>query len=662
MASNDVATLLQQVTRLDGLGWAEFRQKRAESDLMIQRRAPVDLPPQYKDFSKNLDIQSPDLEEALSTRVQIKMIRPTKIDAVSLDAATKAKQDVEDCRIWYGYQWARVNKNRRLDRARSEAQDRYGVFVERMYWKQPTEPEVEDGDDGAERLTGYAEQGDNCFDIRPVNPTTMSWFPLSDPSLFFEHVRIPYVEAKELTNADGEYLRLDNLNNMFFLGDPSAWDNAHDSSSRSQEFHVVTRAQKNRKTGKWTIAEYVYPDGATTDGIGTLSETEVPFNHSPYFIGLSGSHKVYEVTPHLMYRPSLYPLIVDVAEENQWRTIIAALAIDASTNAYVDLSAMRPELMSFLEELYPGETAGTSRRLVFRKNNPASGELSAFPHLEPYPNELDSALLQLHADTKENKKRHLPNRFQTGDMGRTEVAEGKATTMVNAYEASSLPYTADLQLQDPVTVEELECMGQAICYWDDGVTGGSQKLYPATTTGGEPLLKGGPDAGTQVVVNATKLARPHQIYVLTRNQTQAEEEREALMAFQDYAQGVITFDKLLVRRGETDPERAMLDLDRDRARKLNQPGVDHIIQQAITTLWMANSGLNIAALQGSTIPTPPQEQQPPGQEPVQLSPAHNPAGSPQYRPSPPPPRLQPLGSNMTPTSNPITGGSSGVMH
>lgn len=634
------------------MGWAEFRDKRRTSDLMIQRRSPVDIPPQYKQFAQNLDIQSPDLEEALSTRVQIKMIRPTKIDAVSLDNHEKAKKDVEDCRIWYGYQWARVNRNRRLDRARSEAQDRYGVFVERLYWKMPEEPEGED------RTAGYRDQGDNCFDIRSVNPLTCAWTPLQEPELFIENVRIPYVEAMELENEDGEFLRLDDAGKIYFLGDPDSWDNSDHNSPRGQEIHVVTRAQKDRKTGKWMLGEYVYPVGASSEDIQTLREVEVPFNHCPYFIGLGGSHKVFETTPHLMFRPSLYPLLVDVVENNQWRTIIAAIALDNSTTKYINLSKIKPELMAFLEEMYPGENVGSQRRLSFKVSGTNPGELSAYPELDSSPSELEPALLQLLNDNKENIKRHLPSRFQQGDLSRTEVAEGKATTMVNVQEASSLPYTADLQLQDPVTVEILEAMGQAICYWDEEVDGDSQKEYPATTTGEEPLMKGGPEVGTEVIVKASKIKRPHQIYVLTKNETQAEEERSALLAYQDYAQGLIDLPKLLVRRGESDPNRAMRDLDKDRARKLNQPGVDAIINQAITVMWMANSGLNIAALKGTPVPVPPPVAA--GENPAELTPAHTPGAPPQFRPpeQSSAPRLQPLGSNMVASPNPIVGGSS----
>ena len=655
MADTDLNLLKAQLKHLAASGsglFNDFKQKRDERDDMIRRRAPPQIEESLQKWADGIDIQSPDLLYFLQQWVDGLTISPPKVFVTSKDASKTGRDDNEDNRLWFSTQLKKHDRGDRISRARAHAIARYGVAVERLLWHMPEEP-----DEGTERESYFEDYSEEVFRIEPVNPLECAWFPL-DPlkvELFIQEAEVPFIEAVNLQDSKGDYLNMDRAGKVSFMGAPMPV-NASTSEWMGKKVRVVTRAMLNKETGNWQLDEFAYCAGTSVSDTGTLMNScDVPFPRCPFFVIPSTMEQPLETDPHLRFPPLMEPLYVDIQENNYIRTKTVALAIKLSDpmNKYIDITSLRPEHASFLEEVFPVEGAGAQRRLVFRMPEPGSGEIAALPRVAKFEDDIAEVLRDEIRDNKEAIASHAPSRFVTGNVEPGEVSEGKATTFVNMQQAASIPFVKNNRLMDHYGwVQELEAEACAIRYWDEGTkeAGGSLKRYYAVMTGeNEDTTE-----GQVIFTDARKLSRKYELEVWTHNQTQAEEMQEALMAFQDRSQGIITDEQTVARRNFEDPRRQMRELEKEKFRKASEQQTMQLTLQMIAILTAAETQANIPAIMGLTAPTAPTPPGMPGSPPApenavpNMRPGHPPVWLPSNNnpPPPPPPAFQ---TGMTPS-------------
>lgn len=612
--------------------------------MLRHRRKPVVLEPHLDPWSKT-QFRSPDLEYYGGQYVQERMLRPTKVDAIPLSTKQSVIDDIRDCRTWYGYEWKYQNRDRRLDRARSQGQVYYGLAIERVSYGMPGEPSVDDDDDAETALKKrndyFMESGGHAFKVDPVHPLSVMFAPIHDLKVFIEEGMISLYELRKMKNADGATGDMSEKGVITFHGDKEPLEQWNDRASMSaKKIHYYVYAWEDEDTEQWHIAEYVFPPNEA-DGSGeVISDEIVPFNRCPYFVIPSGEYDALATDPHLAFRPRMYPLYVDINDLNQVESKIWAYAVRATNSVAVTLDGQNPELLWEWLETHFGQAEGdgAQRGMVLPVANNGPGEWPVVPKLVKMPFEVDTALMTQRQGILDSIKNHQPNRFQTGNLGKTEATEMKATTNANAWEASALPIEQDLGMQDSGTRAILEAFRSAICFWPEG------KIYPWLTTGAEPLgaLVSGQSwasrgIGDSGFASAKKMGgdRPnHEIVVRTRNQTLAEEQIEQLMAAQDETNGVITRGQHLERRGIDDIQKQNELLEADQEEKDDAPHVRQLLQQTRLAIFMARSGANQAALMGLPAPQPSglaPEPTYPG--PVEAGPPRSGSGPPVYKPS-----------------------------
>lgn len=626
--SNDLDLLQHQSSRLTDI-FRDFRDRRVVWDLLAKRRNPITLQPELHRYAEGIDIQSPDLEWALTQHVNILMLNGTKIDCVSLDSSDKATADVDDVRIFLGCQWRRQNENRVLDKAFGRSIVKYGVAVARLFWLEDNDSDDEEDEEAEKAL----------FRIEHVNPLECSWHPLQNPEIFIQKSVVKWIEARDLRGADDQFLSLDQWNNLTYMGEREPEATWNSFASRVQNIVIITRAYLDKETNKWMLGEYAYPGNSSGEILTsaqplTLSECECPLNRCPYFVIPGAGEDQFEQDPHLRYRPMMYRLYVYVQEYNFWRTVLSAMARKYSGDnvLYLNLSTIKPEAAAILENVFPTEGSGANRKLTFTLPDPGSGELTVSPAaIERWPAEIEQHALAMFEECKKLIQDAMPNRFMTGEAF-GEVRDGTGTAVINMTEAARIPYSAELTMIDGGIKSLLQAMVDCLVeYGEDSPEYAKQKYY-VVSTGAEPVSRS-VSAATTVWVDYKKLCRPFNITVVTENLTQAEESQKALMALQDFGQGIIDDLQLYEARGFEDPVKQQERLQKYKFRKMQEPHTDQIILQSLNVLFSSFAEINTAQLQGLPLASPPSPQQPQQQgQPFQMVPNRQAGGAPQWKP------------------------------
>lgn len=592
----DVSELKRQLEQLKSLGWEEFRARRREQDDVLRRRQQIQLRPELYEFGKDISIQSPDLEAALQEYVATRRLNPTKIDAICLEEGVQAQADVEDCRIWLAASYNRQNEGRKLDSARFEAMCRYGLAVERKLWRMPEEGEYSEDPEEAlrEREEWFKGRNEHAFKTIPVNPLEVSFMPLSvEPEVVIQESEIPFLEAYEkIRDAQGRRPTLDAYGKLGWMaesepvaGEGSGWDRV--------KLRWIRREARDPKTGQWYGCEYVYRADGSIDDAELIREDVIPGGRSSYFITPAGTELASERSAHLRYRSRLYPLATLVAELNQCMTEMMAFSRMSTSLGFMYMELppnLNPAIVQVLEEMGMLEGEGSKRRMVFRLPDPASGEIMFLPRLEVMPLRLDQAFLRRLEYLQEAIPQYKENRFLTGKAFE-ETREGAATSLLDQHQAAGLPVGDDLANSDATIRRMLEFERQCILYWDEGVEPKALKPYPLVTTGEEPLLTGGPEAGQTVTVTAQKLRRKMQLRVVTKGVTQGEQFAQEQRAFNLHMRGVMTDAQLIREIGYDDTDKQMRELNRDRLRRQYLPRYQELEKIGIDTLFLAITGM-----------------------------------------------------------------------
>ena len=614
MADNDKLGLLKrQIDQVEG-AFKDFRTYRQSWDQLIVRRATIKLEDAISKYSDGIDIQSPILEEDRGAHIKVLALDGPKIDCTSLEKGQDAEGDVEDIRLWTAASLHKQNLGQWVSNVVSQGQVQYGVAIIRKTWHMPTEPADEElpGYEGGEdywesrlpektkaRMAYFKGMKQEHFLLQQVSPYEMSWFPLDKPEVIIQSSDIPYVEALNLQNDKGEYVDIDALGKVNFVGKSQPEPEWGNDTLYDKKVSFIVRDMKDKQTGKWRVTEYLCPSGGSMDDATVLKEYDNPLGRSMYFIVPSGDEVLTESDPHLRYRPLLYSEYVLVQEYNYLKTLIASLARKkiSDEDVYVDASKLTPEALAAMEESGIIEGVGAQRRLVFKRPAPGSGDIMVAPTLQRWPNDVEEHLMLVFEDTKQNLAMVRPNRFLMGQAYQ-ETKEGTGAAVLDQHQAAALPYGPYLIKQEQFWKEQAEAEHAAIMYWDSASPTGTMKPYYATATPDLPLLRGSPDAGHNTFINAEKLQRNFVITVSIKNETQQEKLLNDQMAYGDFAQGTITEEQRLRRLGHDDPQGQLERLQEERWEKQYQPRFDQIAMQGIETLFSALTYLNLTQMAG----------------------------------------------------------------
>ena len=606
--ANDLSLLKRQLTQTQSR-FQTFASYRGQIlDNLIRRRAPAVLPPELAPYGKGVDIESAILEEELKNWKYILKLNPTKIDAVALDQHVRAKEDIEEVRIWTAGSYMRQNDGRHWDDWRIEGMVRYGAGVSRKLWHMMPEPEL--GEPAESDVQGqadylkaradyYAEQG-HCFEMIPVNPLTCSWWPL-DPDkieVFFQDCEVPYVEAAEWRNDQRQALRLRD-NKLIFMGEGEPVEDGNSAVGDMPRVHLVIRDMLDKKTGKWWCTEYVYTSSLTKDG-EQLKTYENPLGHCSFFVCPNGAQQRLETDPHLRFRPLLYELATLITEYNLLITMQAALAMRTVRGGgmYLSVANAPEEARNWLTGLGVGalEGVGAEQRFVFNLPRPGTGEIISVPGVftklpDLTPAEMESRIAQL----REDIGRARLNRFLVGEAY-AEQREGTGAGLIAQMQAAGLEPGAHLIELDNDTKASLKAEHHAIAYWDKDVEAQNQKPYAYHVVGDEPVSKEPKEAGEVVTLTAAKLARGFHLIVKTKGSTYAEEAQEKAEAYNDYEKRTITDEQLLKRLGHDDPRKQLELLEERRLEELYRPTYEKTEIAAVNELMQALTGLDLTGV------------------------------------------------------------------
>ena len=605
---NGLALLKRQYDRTwNAPGWVKFREVRTKNwDPLIRRQAPQTLNPEAAQFLQStntvIDIQSPDLEKDLHDRKAIQMSNAARIDAISLDPSTTAKKKVEDIRMYSAGSWLAQDDGGEIRGHVFEQMDRWGVAIVEKTWSEPPEPD--DLPDGARKALAaredyYRDSDHETFSWRPSSPMQMAWWPLRRPSLFIGEEVITYEEARELKNTDDKPLRVDRDSKLYFFDEGQPINEVAEDQWQTQSINVVTRAMKNPVTGRWVISKWVRN---STDKVGDsqmIEEVECPFKRSPFFVIPSGDELVTESSPHLRYRPMIYPLIVDVQELNALVTLLVMTAVWHIQNPfYVRLDHLDAQQISAIEGLASAgfgviEGAGAERKFLFRTPEPGTGEVMAAPALEAMPNaNLPEAFAARIQQVQQNIEAHKSNRYLTGDAMRVTTDQPASTTL-NQAEAAATPFGPYYINMASFIKDWLVAEHEAIAYFSKGLSGKAEIPFPMRIRGDEPVISDAREPGDEVTLTGSTVTdNPYVLTVLIRNETQAERAMNEQLADIAYEKHADTKVQWLRKRGYDDPEKQDELLWQDAMDRAAEERYMQVFLEDVNNLFMALSGMS----------------------------------------------------------------------
>jgi hypothetical protein len=569
---DDLALLKEQHTRLKDI-WRDFHDYRANKwDPVIRRQAPqTETIPLYAQYVDGVDVQSPDLEKALTDWLIAQLLELTKVDAFSLDNHVKAKEDVEDIRIVLAGSWGQQNDKKKISRHMLASANRYGLGVAFKPWNMPEEPDLEgvEGKDAESKRDKYWDDyyadEDNCpFGFVPISPLEIMCLPVTDPEIVIQESKIKYVHAKELRRQQdlgGGKLTLDRLKKVAFVGDNEPIEEYQTTGSDTgPEVYVLKRAYLDKASGRWKWDCWVRVDGQDVGESEQLEGGDVPYDRCPYFFVASGNEQATESDPHLRFRPKIYSLLVDTVEWNALVTQLdQAIAFRLAHPFYVRLDGMDGPAIMAAADMAMVEGQGAERRLVIKLPEAGGDELMTAPRLEAMPVTDITVLIERLKMIKQDMAFHAPNRFLTGSA---ELApEVPGSTFLNQAQAAQTTVHGDLENFDAFVEDWLQAECQAWVYWDEDTEVAKPRKY--RVHGDEPVSKNPMEAGDEVYIDVHKLKRPFVLAVHTSNMTQQERALEDQSADLAYLNKAITKSQWLKRRGADDPEKQADDLWKD---------------------------------------------------------------------------------------------------
>lgn len=529
----------------------EFRNAREEYNTVIRRKRDYKLPADIAGAEKKVDIQTPELEDALFAIASILTTNPTYLDVNVLDTKEITKRMGRDLALWSARTWQQVNQGRWWDRSVGIDQGRYGVAVMRRLWHPiPT-------DDSAITRIKYEP-----FYLQHVNPLQCAWAPLKNPDRFFYYYEIPVNEAQHLfkrQKGDGwEYPSLDDAKKLTWIGEPRPIEN---SISPLPKLRVLVIDQ--RKPGvkcllpgcfhdQREIVEYICGHGDTQGEL--VNQWDSPFKRSSFCV--IPAREIDDPDPHWRYRAMLFPAIAEADTLNFTETLIATRArVNMGDRFYADFTKIPPHLQAAWNELSEG-----GKKSTLKMPSSTSREIPLYPPLSAFPNVVDPTLVSMTEQSRQRFSDQLPNRYLTGEAY-MESRHAPATAYLQAVQSARLPFNLLLANSDYAIWENFDEFFHAIRYWGQGGDAEYKQPYIVAMTGQERTIKSTATVGEVISISAEMLDKfDFELAVETDSETLAEQAQRWSLAVSKWDRGVLTPQQFLREAGYRDTITQMKEL------------------------------------------------------------------------------------------------------
>lgn len=597
---NGAVALLKAQLEASKSHFRNFVAAREIWEMILNRELPPNIMEELKKYGQT-DIETPDVKKAFIDHNAILHLGTTTVNAVLVgEGSQDAKEDVEAVadylRAWYYKLFGEYGGKQMMN----EGQVGQGVAILRITWHAPPEFDwPKQGDDEnlpdwasrsmKARDAGHRIRTHNEFALEACSWRNLSWGPKRhDPDAVFEDVEIPYWEAKQLKNDKGEYLSLDQLGKIAWLGTPEPVDQS--TNSEAKTVHVLYRAARAPGTNDWKLTTYVYTADVLEDG-ELLEEKDVPGKLCPYVIVPSGNEIMSATDPHRRYEPGLMSSLYALASEfNQLMTALLGLGYREATDEHIYASLdllMRDggSLFHQLEEMGYIDGAGAQRRMAAQMPDTMAGEIALAPRMFRKPESVKEAFYYALDYYRQRISEAMASRFLTGSAFE-ETKEGTGTAVTNQAEAAQFVYQPYEDKQTTAVRHVLRFIANSLQTWgmDEGK---NANPYAAPTT--QAYLSGSPGKG---LVTLDKLSHPFEIVVITRNETQQERLNRWQLADHDLQIGLIGIDTWAERRDIMDRERWKREMNQQRLKVETAQQYRRVELQAHQVLLSAVAGIN----------------------------------------------------------------------
>jgi hypothetical protein len=531
--------------------FSEFRTNRVAYDSLINRTREYKLPPDIAGAEKHIDIQTPELEEALWAVASITTMNPTFLDAHVLSTREDLKRLGRDISLWAARTWLQVDLGRWWDRAVVIDQARYGVAISQRLWRQPPES-----------TRPVDLQKHEPFYMERVDPLRCAWEPLVDPDTFYYEYEIPVRSQGDnlmRTVGDGEeaktlYPVVAAAGRLTWVGERRGIYDAQFNSQEKLHVLVVDR----RVPGEACLVEGCNHDRreilevvfGRNDPEGTIvRQFDSPFKRSSFQVipGRTVDH----YNPQWRFRAMLQPLFAEADTLNLVESIIATRArVDMGDRYWADMTTIPQHLESAWNEMSEGGKKG-----ALDMPDASGRKIPFYPTLRAFPNQVSQHMVDFAGNARERFRNRLPNRFLTGEAF-MEARHGAATSYLQAVQSARLPFDLLMGQSDNAIRDNFEEFFHAIKFWAAGTGGEGQPAepqYPVVLNGEESTQRITASAGEIISMSASLLHRvDFDLQVLTESETLAEQSQRWALAVSKWDRGVLTPEQFLKESGARD--------------------------------------------------------------------------------------------------------------
>jgi hypothetical protein len=229
--------------------------------------------------------------------------------------------------------------------------------------------------------------------------------------------------------------------------------------------------------------------------------------------------------------------------------------------------------------------------------------MAVLPDVQPIPVNIDPGILA-RIEYLQNIAipGAMPNRWLTGTQESSALQQG--TLGLNQQQAAATPYKGDVTAIAE-GIETLLQMGlEAVAYWDREAPKSREKVYALRAISDAPVLRNPPSDGDAVKLTPDKLRHPYKLVVSADADTAQDKAQKEQSAMARYAGGWTTKAKAMKDMGEADPERAIEEIEKEKAFERQKQFFQPVIDQQVKRLTMALTGISVDPMQAQAMGAP----------------------------------------------------------
>lgn len=568
-----------------------FRAEREGYLEIIKRSRTYKMPVDIAGAEKAIDVQTPDLEDALFAIAAIISSNPTYLDVNALSTHEADKRKARNIALWSARTWLQVNNGRWWDRAVAIDQGRFGAAVMRRMWRPA--PKTDDVRSWLRYEPFYIEQ---------VNPLLSLWTPLTnDPDRFFYNFEVPLWDAKaRFRREDGTYPSLDSAKKLTWVGEPH--EQGTDTSPKTKLRILVIDQRVPGKPclipgclhDRREIIEVLCGPGDTEGEV--VNRWDSPFKRCSFSI-IPG-REIQDQDPHWRYRAMLFPAIAEADLLNFTESLIATRArVEMGDRFYADFTKIPEHLQSMWNELSEG-----GRKSTLPMPSSTTREIPWYPPLQAFPNNVSPHLVQMTDATRRRFMERLPNRFLLGEAF-METRHATGTAFLQSVQSARLPFNLLHANSDYGIWENFDEFFHAMRFWGMGTEKEKLPRYVVALTGREKLDKITASPGEIISVDADMLDNlDFELAVSTDSETLAEQAQRWALAVSKWDRGVLTPEQFLREAGYRDAITQNKELRKADLRAELDPELKQLRLEYVRKFLEIETGLLVSPMGSAVLP------------------------------------------------------------